>query len=431
MPIAAVPDYLGQRFEEASPGLRFGMYFAGWQAGSWSKAIGGSLDAVKPLTSNDQQTIAGLKQRQQTAFDQCPEHSGLRLDAIATAPFTTGLGNEHPLENGFAFLNPYGVPYLPGSGVKGVLRQAARELADGAWGDPQGWSNEPAFPLVDSHGKPIKDSRGQPVVLTSADVLFGRELEERDKVHLRGALSFWDVIPQIAGDQLMVEIMTPHYGHYYQQKADRKTGESVTPHDSGQPIPIHFLTVPPDSRFVFHVVCNTPFLARLAPELANSGPDEKPRWQGLIEAAFALSFDWLGFGAKTAVGYGALQRDIAAEQRRAAREAKDRAEQEREKALQAAVEGLPEDAAELKRLALEHGWEQDKGTLVSGLAEWLHNHTAPAVEAVQIARQLLEHGIPGLMDDPDATQGKKNKPKFKDTQRKLAHTIIELEAKSS
>lgn len=40
---------------------------------------------------------------------------------------------EHLLENGFAFLNPYGLPYLPGSGVKGVLRQAAREVDKKSW----------------------------------------------------------------------------------------------------------------------------------------------------------------------------------------------------------------------------------------------------------------------------------------------------------
>ena len=42
---------------------------------------------------------------------------------------------EHPLENGFAFLQPYGLPYLAGSGVKGVLRQTARLLAENAFGE--------------------------------------------------------------------------------------------------------------------------------------------------------------------------------------------------------------------------------------------------------------------------------------------------------
>ena len=51
-----------------------------------------------------------------------------------------------------------------------------------------------------------------------------------------------------------------------------------------------------------------PRLRRLAPDLA-----EADRWQALLRAAFEHAFAWLGFGAKTAVGYGAMQRDKAAE----------------------------------------------------------------------------------------------------------------------
>jgi CRISPR-associated protein Cmr6 len=140
------------------------------------------------------------------------------------------------------------------------------------------------------------------------DALFGRESPSGDSDHVRGALTFWDVIPQIAGNSLMVEIMTPHQSHYYQQKLEPKSGDSTNPHDSGQPTPISFLTVPPGSRFVFHVVCDTAHLARLAPELAEADETGAPRWKALIEAAFDHAFAWLGFGAKTAVGYGAMSR---------------------------------------------------------------------------------------------------------------------------
>ncbi|PKO60587.1 MAG: type III-B CRISPR module RAMP protein Cmr6 [Betaproteobacteria bacterium HGW-Betaproteobacteria-17] len=155
------------------------------------------------------------------------------------------------------------------------------------------------------------DTNKQPVMLSMRDVLFGRESKDGDSDHLRGALSFWDVIPQIKGDSLTVEIMTPHQTHYYQQKLDRKAGDSVTPHDSGQPNPIHFLTVPPGSGFTFHVVCDTQHLARLAPALAAND-----RWQALLTTAFEHAFAWLGFGAKTAVGYGAMAEDPELKQRR-------------------------------------------------------------------------------------------------------------------
>ncbi len=351
MSIAAVPNYLGTDFSGASPGMRFGMYLPIWTnradqeqevkdraakksregqeiaallerqgmdatiaqlarqernrlPGLWEKNDFAAREAwkkVTQLTPSDRAGMHALHVRQQHLFGTVPPAEGLYLDAKATAPFTTGLGNEHPLENGFAFLNPYGLPYLPGSGVKGVLRQAARELTSGDWGDAHGWrgDDEKSFSVV---------IQKKTVALSMCDVLFGRETRDGDAEHVRGVLSFWDVIPQIEGDSLHVEIMTPHQGHYYQQNRDRKTGDSVSPHESGQPIPIPFLTVPPGSGFAFHVVCDLPRLRRLAPELA-----QDDRWKTLLTAAFAHAFDWLGFGAKTAVGYGAMQRDTAAE----------------------------------------------------------------------------------------------------------------------
>lgn len=357
MPIAAVPGYLGQDFSSASPGLRFGMYLPIWTDRAdqerevntraskksregmevqdmlhhqgmnatiaelqrrprnplpalWDKndfAARQAWEKILRLTPNDKATMAELAKRQSALAGASPHL--LALDAVATAPFTTGLGNEHPLENGFAFLSPYGLPYLPGSGVKGVVRQAARELASGEWGDTQGWSNAPIH-LLQRKGR-------ADIELTMLDVLFGRETEDGSGDHVRGALSFWDALPQIPGDSLAVDIMTPHQSHYYQQKVDRKSGDSASPHDSGQPTPISFLTLPPGTRFAFHVQCDLAHLQRLAPDLA-----ENHRWQTLLTAAFEHAFAWLGFGAKTAVGYGAMQSQ-------AQREREQRQQQER------------------------------------------------------------------------------------------------------
>lgn len=333
MPIAAVPAYLGQDFKDASPGMRFGMYLTLWGINRRTKAslwqtydldyeIRGqngqerevkkenkvsALNEARHLTERDRKTLAALGRRQLETFPLAGDSEGrLCLEALATAPFTTGLGNEHPLENGFAFLNPYGLPYLPGSGVKGVLRQAARELASGDWGDSMGWSMERAFLLTAGRER---------IPLSVIDALFGLESGDGGAHHVRGALSFWDVIPQIKGDSLMVDIMTPHQSHYYQQKRDGKAGGSDTPHDSGQPNPITFLTVPPESGFTFHVCCDLAHLRQLAPELAVDG-----RWKTLLATAFEHAFAWLGFGAKTAVGYGAMQEDPRAKEREVARQ---------------------------------------------------------------------------------------------------------------
>ncbi len=309
MSIAAVPDYLGKDFSGASPGMRFGMYLKLWERPAWAKTKDKPLEEAKRLNDNDKKTMAALCARQQQAFDGIASAvAGLRLDARSVALFTTGLGNEHPLENGFAFLNPYGLPYLPGSGVKGVLRQAARELASGDWGETHGWQGDDQQPF-----SVVIDKK--PVSLSMSDVLFGRQTKDGESEHVRGALTFWDVIPQIKGDSLAVEIMTPHQSHYYQidKKKNPQPPHFQSPHDSGQPNPISFLTVPPGSGFVFHVVCDTAHLGRLAPALLKDGADGKPQWQDLLTAAFEHAFEWLGFGAKTAVGYGAMRRDQKAE----------------------------------------------------------------------------------------------------------------------
>jgi CRISPR-associated protein Cmr6 len=368
MPIAAVPEYLGKDFKTASAGQRFGIYLPIWTARADQEAdvrkraeaksregdevaallSRGMNSAIAALRTRDRKPLAGLwdkndfaarqawhevcalsaadKQigkaiflRQNQNFDHLPPAQGLRLQAIAVAPFTTGLGNEHPLENGFAFLNPYGLPYLAGSGVKGVLRTAAKELASGQW-DSKEWrhAEEPRHEVHERNGS--SDKQGKRLFDASdIDVLFGSEALDGEN-HLRGVLSFWDVIPQIEGNSLMVEIMTPHQSHYYQGKA---VAGSTSPHDSGSPNPISFLTVPPKSQFAFHVVCDNARLEHVAPDLANND-----RWKALLTEAFEHAFEWLGFGAKTSVGYGAMDSETMRRMRKV--EAQQQAQEERE-----------------------------------------------------------------------------------------------------
>lgn len=284
MGIAAIPKYLGQDFRDAAPGHKFYLYFPVWEPSApkpWSVGDSTKTKAAQwacTLSDDDRRRMRALAERQaalaQSLLSQ-PRHGLWRLPARSTAPFATGLGMEHPLENGFAFLSPYGLPYLPGSGIKGVVRQAARELVKGEFGEPNagGWS-EPAI-----------------------DALFGAAAANSEDGR-RGALAFWDAYPAVLPDKqaLQVEIMTPHQSHYY------SGGQS--PHDSGSPNPIPFLAIPPGTRFSFYVECNLPLLERLGGFLAAAD-----RWQELLNAAFRHAFDWLGFGAKTAVGYGAMDVD--------------------------------------------------------------------------------------------------------------------------
>lgn len=343
---AAVPAYVGSGFQDAPPGHRFRLYFEGWNQ-QWELDATHkkqSLDKVITLPRSAASALRALLGRQRLLAEG-PEVSW--NEGIATAPFTTGLGLEHPLENGFAFLDPYGLPYLPGSGAKGVVRRAAEELAlfekdHHEWSVPAVWwlfgfdahsasfaadGDEPEVILEERKrwrealARHLDNLSGKPLALLNHYVHLacksgvnhnltpvervrswipndsGPAAEIRE-IHTRGALEFFDVIPLLEGDQLRVDIMNPHYGHYYQK--DQPPGEW------GNPLPIFFLTLPPGSKFTFIVRFRPPSgwpkeVREYFDETATNG---EPRWRRLVNRALDFAFTWLGFGAKTAVGYG-------------------------------------------------------------------------------------------------------------------------------
>lgn len=304
----ALPAYVGNDFKDCPPGHRFGLYFDGWTA-DYALPKDGKTKAFRKLTTLPAHSLTALKalrDRQHTLAADLGE-SLLTHPARLTAPLATGLGNEHPLENGFAFLNPHGLPYLAGSGVKGVLRRAAEELATGDWGDSAGWDR------------------------IAIDTLFGLETESGDNesARTRGALSFWDLFfqPPAKKDLLTVEIMTPHHRDYLQG--------SGTPHANEQPNPIPFLAIAPGCECTLYVQCNQALIPADAASL-------RENWKALIEAAIEHAGDWLGFGAKTAVGYGRLGQDEAI------RKDVERAVHERAEAAQRAAH-----EAQLAQLSLQ------------------------------------------------------------------------------
>lgn len=385
---AAIPEYLQAHLADAAPGHRFGLYYEGWTE-DFSKPKSGAAATLKstvcPLPGHSRNLLKNLVDRQQQL---AKSHPGLfSWPAIASAPFATGLGNEHPLENGFAFLSPYGLPYLPGSGVKGVLRRAAEELADGAWGETAGWTQ---LAIANLFG-PGEDNP-----------------TERDNNPRQGALRFWDVYPAPAPNAkndrplLGVEIMTPHLGEYYQG--------SKTPNTSLTPVPIPFLAIVAGSHFGFHVEAHP---GRLAPELAD-------RWQTLLTAAFEHAGEWLGFGAKTAVGYGRMQLDPKiAEQR--TNEKAECEKKKREDALAAQRAALPAE----QRLLAEIDNELAKiprdprngqpirqaanGTTWSELLNWLESHVHELSATPKTAREMLATEIKKRLATAYKIEGKAEK----------------------
>lgn len=380
----ALPDYISARrgLDQSPPGHRFGLYFDGWDGG-WQTPTNKTpafLKLTSPLPRHCCDALEALRQRQ-THTAQALGDLALSLPVQLSAPLSTGLGNEHPLENGFAFLNPYGLPYLAGSGAKGVLRRAAEELASGEWGDSTGWNQD------------------------AIDILFGPGEERLDQGvdFRRGALAFWDVffVPGKDGRLLKVEIMTPHHSGYLQG--------SGSPHANEDPNPVPFLAISAGARATLHIAC-TPALIPANQTVLHDG------WRQLVEAAVTHAGEWLGFGAKSAVGYGRVGIDtreretLQEEAATAARQAELGELSAAGRALREFVDACTAKAAKGHRDKLNTGLHQTAAGLVANAlkadSDWSVGEKANLAETLEI-------WLPKVVDKLD------RKDDWKDARKKL------------
>jgi CRISPR-associated protein Cmr6 len=108
MNVAAVPKYVRDSaagFRNCPPGHRFNLYFEIWQEGNWLITKNGKADALRAcLALGDAALVLrALRARQKALAAALPEEQRQIIDAVSTAPFATGLGLEHPVDNGFCF----------------------------------------------------------------------------------------------------------------------------------------------------------------------------------------------------------------------------------------------------------------------------------------------------------------------------------------
>lgn len=185
---------------------------------------------------------------------------------------TSRLGAAHPFELGFMWHPTLGVPYLPGSGLKGAVRFAywARYVAE--QGDQE-------------------RERGRDYMR----LLFGTSDDPDDITEegrrRRGLAVFFDVFPP-PGARVAVDILNPHFPSWYQE-----TGAET---DDQNPVPNFFLAVEGGGVWQFDALLVPGSLAVTAEELDEC---EKRLRQSLEDCVFA----W-GVGAKTAAGYGIFAR---------------------------------------------------------------------------------------------------------------------------
>jgi len=176
--------------------------------------------------------------------------------------FVTGLGRQHPVENGFAWHQTLGVPYLPGSSVKGMVRNWA-----------VCWEEK-----VDAE---------------EVKRIFGprNDKSKKDSSHevMAGSVIFLDALP-VEPVKLEADVMTPHYGDYY--------ANGAPPGDWMSPNPIPFLVVAPNQTFQFAIIPRPG---------TDTGKEDVERAQQWLEEALTQ----IGAGAKTAVGYGVFRADVS------------------------------------------------------------------------------------------------------------------------
>lgn len=182
-----------------------------------------------------------------------PHHVSFQFRAEKIA---IGIGIESPLSSlALMSLHPlYGVPYLPASGIKGVIRNAwIQEKADG--------SEEKA--LMDEQFRKLFGAGGN------------------SELGQKGDLVFFDAFPEVNSSKVVYDVITPHYKDYYNNEGKNP------PTDDQNPNPLQFPIIKDGS---FKIVIG---------QISQEKNELKE-----IETIIKLAFERFGVGAKTSIGYG-------------------------------------------------------------------------------------------------------------------------------
>jgi len=191
-----------------------------------------------------------------------------------------GLGNESVYETSMTLHHIYGIPYIPGSAIKGVIRS---------------YIITEKFGEVENGSLDLKNAEKRALHDQGFCDIFGCPEESFYKESRQGNVIFFDAFP-LSELTIKPDIMNPHYSPYY--------SEGKPPADYHNPVPIFFLTVE-----------NTEFEFTIGIKGKDKITIRKGKFGGkhLLE----VGFKWMkkalnehGIGAKTAVGYGLLLESV-------------------------------------------------------------------------------------------------------------------------
>lgn len=355
------------------------------QPNPWSLKVDGDrnpkLDWIRTVVNRRLGDPTALEQYAARIAGLAHALGGQILVFKTSSRLATGLGREHPVENGFTWHPTLGTPYLPGSSVKGLVR---------AWVET-GLAPEPPTP------ESFRRIFGSPP----------RTEQSRFAPNACGSVIFFDAVP-VKPVALKPDVMTVHHADYYQGVRHDRLG-IAPPADWDDPEPIPFLTVAPGALFLF----------ALAPR------DRSPEAAADCQTATTWlqpALERLGIGAKTAVGYGRMTR-VDAEETRLSQESE---QTRRQIEIQTRLAQLDPVARELEQEILAKRWEENKDPFVQpGVPErWIERlEKEPSPRAVERLKQLFSKHFPGLLENPDCTKGKKGKYEYKERWRNLAKRL--------
>jgi len=218
-----------------------------------------------------------------------------------------GLGDESVYETSIRLHRNYGIPYIPGSALKGVAKHyAIYRLVDDNQDELSKTFDEVDFfklagiiqqKFEEPDDSKIESLKNLTFKLNDEEVSFEELRKIFGTLNQEGLIIFFDAfpVPSKLKDKSILEldIMNPHYQPYYSAKDDDlKNNVEKAPGDWHKPNPIFFLTVPEGIVFQFAI----------APR------DE--RGVCLLDKARDILISALeesGVGAKTALGYGRLR----------------------------------------------------------------------------------------------------------------------------
>lgn len=255
-------------------------------------------------------------------LDMVRDNDGVAFTMTLSERLVAGLGASHVLETALTLDRSTGLPYLPGSTVKGLARawgliEVAAQLgvslddkvkekqrgetveipllnkiAEFLISEPSGTSKQTLFQKIEQLPVSIDSKDDVEAYIQWFRLIFGWQGEA-------GAISFVDAI--YAGErepQYAADVMTPHYVNYYTENGGQPPAEDDNPN------PVSFITVDAGNKFGFGLLPRKAAFTTFGDAEANNR-----------DKALEIAMDWLGrgltqlgIGSKTGAGYGFFNR---------------------------------------------------------------------------------------------------------------------------